>query len=313
MKLVDRYIFTTVLGACLVALVVLLGLETFLTLLAELGEVGEGDYGIVQVLEYLLLSMPQRAYTIFPMALLLGGLLGMGGLAQSGELVAMRASGVSLLRLVWAALKAGLVMTLLGVLLGEFLAPELAQKAEERRAVAKSESVAIRAGRGFWARDGDNFVHVRAVLPGVRLSRIRIFELGPEAELRSVTEAASARFEAGRWRLEGVSQSIIGPESVAGQVLETISWESVIDPGMLEVLATDPRDLSLRELLVYINYLKSNGLEPGPHQLAFWTKALGPISSLAMLFIAMPFVFAPQRTTTAGQRLVVGIFLGLLF
>ncbi|MDX1656442.1 MAG: LptF/LptG family permease, partial [Candidatus Competibacteraceae bacterium] len=72
-------------------------------------------------------------------------------------------------------------------------------------------------------------------------------------------------------------------------------------------------DLSLRELLVYINYLKSNGLEPGPHQLAFWTKALGPISSLAMLFIAMPFVFAPQRTTTAGQRLVVGIFLGLLF
>jgi lipopolysaccharide export system permease protein len=47
--------------------------------------------------------------------------------------------------------------------------------------------------------------------------------------------------------------------------------------------------------------------------LAFWTKIVAPLANLAMLFIAMPFAFSQQRSISTGQRLVIGILIGLLF
>lgn len=313
MSRIDRYIFRAVLGAAMIALLVLLGLETFFTLLTELADVGTGDYGTVEMLRYLLLSTPQRIYQAFPMALLLGGLLGMGALAQSSELVAMRAAGFSLLRLVLAALQAGLLLGLVGLGVGEFLAPDAQYAAEELRAVAKSQNKAIRRGRGFWARDGNHFVNVRGVLPGVRLDGISIYELDDTADLKSVVWADWARYHGDRWVLVNVRRSVMEPERVVTETREFLQVESVITPGMLDVLAADPDELAIRDLRVYSEYLSRNGLDAGEYRLAFWTKLLGPISSLAMLFIAMPFVFAPQRSAGVGQRLVVGIILGLLF
>ena len=87
MKIIDRYIFRTVATTTLVALLVLLLLEFFLSLLAELEEVGQGDYDIWAALRYLLMMQPQRLYEMFPLALLVGGLLGMGALASGSELI----------------------------------------------------------------------------------------------------------------------------------------------------------------------------------------------------------------------------------
>ena len=99
MKLLDRYIFRTVPTTTLVTLLALLLLEFFLSLLAELEDVGTGGYGFVAALRYLVLVQPQRLYELFPMALLVGGLLGMGALASGSELIVMRAAGLSLTRL----------------------------------------------------------------------------------------------------------------------------------------------------------------------------------------------------------------------
>lgn len=313
MTLIDRYIFKTVILTALITLLVLLALESFFALLTELDELGERDYGFLAVLQYLLLTLPRRAYQTFPMVLLLGGLLGMGTLAGGSELVAMRAAGWSVLRLVGAALQAGLVLSLLALLLGEFVVPHAEQAAQELRTTARFGYDPTRPGRGFWARDGDNFVHVGGVLPGVRLADIYIYEVGENSELNSVTRAQEARYVDGHWLLEGVSRSAMQPEGVAVDVLATISWDSVISPAMLEVLATDPEDLSMRDLLTYIDYLKKNNLDASVYQLTFWLKAVAPLTNLAMLFIAMPFVFRPQRLGGVGQRLLIGILLGLTF
>ena len=40
---------------------------------------------------------------------------------------------------------------------------------------------------------------------------------------------------------------------------------------------------------------------------------LAPLAYIAMLVVAMPFVFGPQRTAGTGQRLLIGLLLGLLF
>jgi len=313
MKLIDRYIFTTVASAALVALLVLLILETFFSFLGEIDDIGEGNYGLKDVLLYLLLKMPWRVYEIFPMALLLGGLLGMGSLASSSELVCMRAAGLSLLRLIGAVLQVGLLLSLLALILGEFVAPAATRVAEELQAAAKSEQVSIRQGLGFWARDGELLIHVQAVLPGVGLEDIHIYQIDEQSRLRSIARARSARYVDGHWLLEDVQRSLIEADKVTADFLPVLTLNSLISPDLLRVLALDPNNLSMRDLVTYINYLEKNGLDSRSYRLAFWNKVFGPLSNLAMIFVAMPFVFGSQRTASIGQRLLIGVFLGLLF
>ncbi|MDS4039814.1 MAG: LPS export ABC transporter permease LptG [Candidatus Competibacter sp.] len=313
MKILDRYIFRTVATTTLVALLVLLLLEFFLGLLVELEEVGKGNYTFMAAIRYLLLIQPQRLYEVFPMALLVGGLLGMGALAGGSELIVMRAAGLSLTRLTGSVLGAGLLLSLAVLAIGEFAAPPLEQTAREQRAAATSRDMAIRGGRGFWARDGDHFVHVRAVLPGVRLVDIHSFQIGPDARLESVVAAQSARYVKGRWLLEGVNRSLLNGDEVRTEHLPSLEFASAISPKILDVLAANPSELSIRDLLVYVDYLERNGLDAQNYRLALWRKLLAPLAYVAMLVVAMPFVFGPQRSAGAGQRLLVGLLLGLAF
>ncbi len=314
MSVVDGYIFRTVTITALVALLVLVGVESFFTFLAELEDLGVGDYGLPEIARYMLLTLPRRTYQLFPMALLLGGLLGMGSLAAGSELVVMRAAGFSIQRLVLAALKAGLLLGLVALALGEFLAPPAERAAQTLRAGALEQGVAIREGRGFWARDGDLYVQVRSVLPGIRLADIHIYEVDADSRVHSVIRAEGARYAAdGRWVLMGVTRTELGAGGVSTERLVELNVQSVIRPALMEVLAADPEDLSMRDLARYIRYLQANGLDASSHELAYWTKALGPLSNLVMLFVAMPFVFGSQRAGGVGQRLLVGTVLGVGF
>lgn len=313
MNRIDRYIFKTVASTALIGILVLLVLETFLELLAQMEDVGRGNYDIPIMIEYLLLTLPRRTYETFPMALLLGGLLGMGTLANGSELIVMRAAGLSKLRLVGAALKAGFILSLLALVLGEFIAPYTEQKAQELRSNAIAEAITIRGGKGFWAKDGNRFISVQAMMPGIRLVDIHVYEVDKNANLILMGYAQGARYSRGHWILDGVSRSTIRPDRVITEHLISTAVDSVISPAMLKVLAADPQDLSIRDLLIYIDYLQTNGLDTKPYQLAFWTKVIAPFSNLAMLFIAMPFVFGSQRIAGTGQRLTIGVLLGLLF
>jgi lipopolysaccharide export system permease protein len=314
MKILDRYIFRVVTGTTLIALLVILTLDIFFNLLNELEEIGKGDYGLPQVIEYLLLTSPRLIDQTLPMALLVGGLLGMGALASSSELTVMRASGVSLLRLVRSALQAGLVLSLIGFWLGEFIAPQSERLAQELRSRAQYASAPWQAsGPGFWARSGQQFVNVGVVLPNQRIGAITIYTLTNESELTGIIKAQSARYQEDHWILQNVSRSRISTEAIVTDQLEQMDWSSSIDPGALTVLASDPQDLAIRELLSYISYLQDNQLDTRHYRLAFWHKIAGPFTSLTMLFIALPFVFGSQRSTGAGQRLLIGVLLGLTF
>ena len=173
--------------------------------------------------------------------------------------------------------------------------------------------MAIRGGRGFWARDGDYFIHVRAVLPGIRLVDIHIFKIGPQDRLETVTAAQGARYQEGRWVLEGIDRSTLSDGGVRSERLDQLAVASEISPKVLDVLAANPNDLSIRDLWVYVSYLERNGLDAASHRLALWRKLLAPLTYLAMLVVGMPFVFGPQRSAGVGQRLLIGLLLGLAF
>jgi lipopolysaccharide export system permease protein len=312
MRILNRYLAVEVVRGTALVLLVLTAITAFFTLVAELDRTG-GDYGVPQVLQYVLLTLPRRTYELLPSATLVGAMLSLGGLAASSELVVMRAAGVSLARIVWAVLRAGVAIMLLALVIGELIAPPTMAYAESRRAIAKSQQIAFKTGHGLWARDGRTFVNIRRVLPDGRLAGVSIYELDGQHRLTSVTEADHALYAEDRWLLESVRQSRIAEEVVTTQHAEQGTWVSLLRPDLLGLLVVRPEQLSALDLRRYIGYLRDNGLDTRRYEVAFWGKVVAPFSNLVMLLVAVPFVFGSLRSAAAGQRLVIGVLGGIGF
>ena len=95
MKIIDRYIGRTIIGGVVTVIGVLVAIFSFFTFVDELEDVGKGTYGIGQILIYVALSMPRLAYELFPVAALIGSLMGLSLLVSGSEITVMRAAGRS--------------------------------------------------------------------------------------------------------------------------------------------------------------------------------------------------------------------------
>jgi lipopolysaccharide export system permease protein len=313
MNILYRYIGRSVLSGILGTLLVLLILVSFVSLVDELRDVGKGEYDTGDAFLYMLLQMPRRIYELFPIAVLLGSLIGLGGLASHSELVAMRAAGVSVGAIVLGALRAGVLLLAAVLVIGELVAPESDQYAESMKAVAISQQVTLRSKYGFWARDGDAFVNIREILPGARLQDIYIYEFTPDRRLRLATHAAYAFYRGDRWELREIAQSEFLPDRVVSHSLESATWDSLLNPRLLSVVTVKPAMLSTWGLYSYGRFLRDNGQNAVPYEVALWSKLVMPAATLAMLLLAVPFVFGPLRSVGIGQRIFAGSLMGVVF
>lgn len=313
MKILDQYIGRTVLAGTLLALFILLAVDLFFIFAQEVQDIGKGNYGLKEVLTYVGLVAPGRIHEILPMAALLGSLMSLGALASGSELIAIRAAGVSVLRISQSVLKAGLIILVIAAVIGEWLAPWAEQQAQQRRSLAVSGTVTLQSQHGLWARDGDTFINIRDVLPDGRLSNLEVYELGKQGGLQAAMRARYAEHLGKGWQLEGVQRGDIKDRSVTLTQAETLEWPSLLSPRLLNVVTIDPADLSARDLYKYSRYMHDNGLDASRYDLAFWRRVLAPIAGLVMLFLSIPFVFGPLRDAGAGQRLLWGVLIGVTF
>lgn len=311
-KILDLYIAKVILSGTLLALLALGALDVFFDVINELEDVGKGDFGYSDAFMYVLLTCPQRVYVLFPAAVLVGSLMSLGALANNSELVAMRAAGVSVTRIVMSAAQAGLVALVLVFLLGEFVVPPAQRYAQS--VDSKKQGLQVSSSLGaLWARDGDNYVNIGKVYPDLHLQDVHVHRFDNEQQLLSSTHAQSVLFRQQQWELHDVERTVFDSDKMFVEHKEIEYWSQLLDPQMLEVLTVEPTMMSALELHRYIEYLTRNKLESGQYQLAFWLKMTTPVSCVVMLFIVLPFVFVSLRSVNTGQLLIVGILLGLSF
>lgn len=313
MRLLDAYIRRTIIMSILVTLLVLVILVGFITLMDELDDVGKGTYLVGDAFYYAFLVLPRRAYEVFPMAVLLGSLVGLGGLASNSELVAMRSAGVSLARIVRSVMKAGILVMLAVILVGEVIAPKTEQFAERMRSDKMANQITLKSKYGFWARDDRSFVNIRQILPGSQLQDIYIYEFSADQKLQIATHADYAHYEDNHWLLSGIQQTKFLESGVSSRHLEQATWASMLNPSLLDVVVVRPTMLPVWGLYHYINFMHENGQEATLYEVAFWSKIITPLVTLVMVFLAIPFVFGMLRTVGVGQRIFAGALLGLIF
>lgn len=313
LSILERYIGMTVLRTSLLSLAVLTGLSALIRFVEQLKAVGRGSYEVVDAALFVFYSLPRDVEVFFPMAALLGGLIGMGMLASNSELVVMMAAGRSRLNIAAAVMKTAIIMMVTVMAIGEWVAPPMEAKGRLIRAQEISGGSLISAQRGVWAKDGTNFINIGEVQDTGQLNSVLIYEFDQQQQLQQVTYARSALFADSKWRLNQVVVTEIQDWKIVERQLPSMTWQSSLTPDKLGVVTVKPESLSITGLVDYLNYLESNQQSSQRYELALWRKVLAPLTVAVMLLVALSFIFGPLRSTSMGARILLGVVTGFGF
>lgn len=330
---IERYLGRVVISHTLLVLLVLLLVLGFVELSIQMGKLND-SYTLEKGVLYTVLKLPVYGYEIFSVALLMGTLIGLGGLASRSELIILRVGGWSVQRIFWGVAKSALLFSFLMVLMGEYVASPSEAFAKKLRAEALHQDFSIGTGQGVWLRQRSGqetyFVQIGKVINDHQLGAIwRYREVGHrpvevEYAPRADWDAASQQWvlhQVHRYRLtwdQASAQPFWADKPVTLLNLQTkrLPSQSIplkLNPEMLTVLQVDTRYMGVRDLLGYITFLQANKLDARPYQLALWRKMIMPFTLVAMLLIVFPLVFGSIRQVSMGQRIFVGVLLGLVY
>jgi lipopolysaccharide export system permease protein len=307
MRVLDRYIMTTLGRYIALSMAVLLVLAALFLFVNEQGWVGAGRYGQFQALGYVLAQLPATALQFLPVAALLGALLALGQLARGSELTVMRAAGIPVARIAATVAVAGLLLLPVAVAVGEWLAPQLAQIARVSRALDRNESLGVAAGSA-WLRDGD--LLLRADAGG----GVTIFELDGERRLAAITTAGQARpLAEGGWELRDTAQTLFAVDAVNLGAGGTRRLATSAGAEILELAGKDPRQLSLTELRRAIRLFDAQGQDTRRQRFAFWSGVARLAAIPLAMLLAVPLLFSFLRNAEGGARAALGLGVGLLY
>lgn len=313
MKILDRYLARQVIANTLLVLLVLTAISSLITFVGEFNKVGQSHYTLGAALRYTLLYVPAQASAMFPVAVLLGAMLGLGELASHNELMVLRTSGTSVVRIGLSAMLGGLILVVLCVALGEFVAPPAERNAEDQRSLLLYNQANVLGAGGVWAKDGNLFVNVKKIGKLDTAQNIYLFKFDGAYRLLSATQAGSAMFQDGHWVLRNLHETQLSAEGAVTRDTASATWKTLLAPSLLNLFVVDTDSLSARGLYHYINYLKANSINTDRYVAAFWGKVAQPVAVLLMMLLALPFVFGPMRSSSTGQRLLVGMLVGIGF
>ncbi|WP_413112678.1 LPS export ABC transporter permease LptG [Thaumasiovibrio sp. DFM-14] len=313
-KILDIYIGRTIVATTALTLSMLVGLSAIIKYVEQLRKVGDGTYDLIAALWFVVLSIPRDIEMFFPMAVLLGALIGLGMLASSSELTVMQAAGVSKLQIGVSVLKTAVPLMLIIMALGEWGSPVTQKMARELRAVATSGGNLLSVQNAVWAKDGNDFIYIARVNDDDSLRGVNIWEYDDSNTLQTSLYAETADFDPVRgWYLYDVTSTEMQGEWRTKQEAEQQAWSTTLTPDKLAVVTVKPEELSMSGVYEYVRYLRESQQDASRYELAFWRKAVQPISVAVMMLLALSFVFGPLRSVTMGARVLSGVVFGFGF
>ncbi len=312
MAILDRYIVREV-GAIFLFGIALFTLILTVNHIFFLARFAAAEHlGVALVVRLLVLRVPYFLAFSLPMALLLGVLLTFGRLSDRNEVVAMRTSGISLVRVALPVLAGGLFVSLSGIALNEWVVPLAEDRYRTEFLSAGSQSVAPPSYLLFREREGTRVTiyYARRVGPGAETMEGLTANQFEGDRLVRVIEAAQARYGPGGWELEdGTMHLLDGPQLVQVR-FRRIEAGIRRTPREILVGRKAPAEMTIQELRAYMGLLRRTGESVVEYLVYLHSRLAIPTSSLIFALLAVPLGLRPHRSgSSIGLGLTILILL----
>jgi LPS export ABC transporter permease LptG/LPS export ABC transporter permease LptF len=318
--LLDDYVMRQFLGNFFLVLSSFAILFLIFTFFELIGDIIRNRTALVTVGEYLINLVPYIIYAVTPLCALVAVLITFGGLNRSSELTAMKATGISLYRVVAPVLVMSAVIATSLFVFDEYYLPGANRRQEALRAVIKNKPAQtfLRPGREWisgqsGATGGPARIFYYQFFDGNKdvFANITVFELEPETfVLRRRIFASSAMWDGHNWVFENGWQRSFAGETVSSfeEFATDVFPEIREQPSYFKKEDLQSQEMSFSELSRYIADLRQSGFDTMRLRVQLMRKLAYPAITLVMAVLAVPFALSMgKRGSLAGVATAIGL------
>jgi LPS export ABC transporter permease LptF/LPS export ABC transporter permease LptG len=286
------------------------------TLFELLGDILRNRISPLLVAEYLANVTPYFLYNIIPLAILLAVLVTFGLMQRSNEITAIKATGISIYRIILPVLVASILLAAGLFFFDQFYLPHANKRQDALRNEIKGKppQTYLNPDRK-WIFGEHSSIYYYQFFDSDRdqFGKLTVFQFDPASfQLTHRVYAERAHWEGSlnRWICaQGWERNLRGPAIESYRKFDVSTFAAINEPpAYFKKEVKQSSEMDYRELRRYINDLQQSGFDVVRLRVQLQKKFSYPIVTLVMAVLAVPFsLSAGRRGAITGVAVAVGI------
>jgi lipopolysaccharide export system permease protein len=312
MRILNTYIskeFFRYLGVTLAAFVALYLVGDFIE---KVDDYIEHKAAVLDVIAYVMYGLPNVLFLMSPVAVLLATLLSLGTLSRNGELIAMKASGIPLSRIVFPIVAFTGSLALIIFWANDSILPYCNSKAEYYRHVrieGKPSVVTLKQDK-FWFRGPKGeIINIGIIDPEKDIPvclDVTFYKLDEHFSLVERVDAEFMEWTGEGWELMNGMKYVFGRSvGTKTEKFDKLGVDIPEKPEDFKRMSKLSQEMTFGELKRYIERLKAEGYNPTKFIVDMHGKVSFTLANLVMVLVAIPFSLRSSRS--GGMAVSVGI------
>ena len=321
-RLLDAYVVREFFGMFVLVLASFVMLMLVFTFFELVGDIVRNHISLATVGAYLFNLAPSMIYQITPLAILIAALVTFGVLNRNSEIVAMKATGISLYRLVIPIVSISAILAICLFMFDDYYLPSANRRQEALRSTIKGHPPQTflnpeekwMFGQSHPGEQGHIFYYQFFDPDNDAFANLSIFEFNPSTfalSRRIFASRAVWNEETDTWHFEnGWVRNISDNNPQYIEFKDTSFAEIHEDPGYFKKENWQSQEMNFRQLDNYIRDLRQSGFDTMRLRVALWHKLAYPLIAIVMSVLAIPFALSMgRRGSLSGIAVAISVAL----
>ena len=307
-RILDEYVVREFLNTFLLVLTGFVLLMLVFTFFDLVGDILRNHIPLTTVGAYLVNLTPDMLYQIAPLAVLIAALVTFGVLNRNSEIIAMKATGISLYRLVIPIVSIAAILSVSLFLFDQYYLPQANRRQEALRNTIKGRppQTVLHPERNWifgqprLGEPGRIFYYQFFDPDRKEFANLSIFEFDPSTFQLTRRIFAARVFRdtnSSAWNFQsGWVRDMNGAEPTAFREFSQTTFSEIHeDAGYFTKENLQSQEMNFSQLDGYIRDLRQSGFDTMRLRVALWHKLAYPLIAIVMAVLAIPFALSMGR------------------
>jgi lipopolysaccharide export system permease protein len=311
--ILDRYLAAGFLRIFFISLAVITSLYVTVDFFERIGGLLDSSASAWSIARYFLYKAPLLVSRVIGFAALFATLFCLGTLARAHEIIALRASGISVARIAVPLVLLGMVLCLLTFVWNEALVPVFTRNSQTiyKTEIKNRQQQSMLGTRDIWIRGDGSFINIDNFDSRAgTLENVTIFLLNRDFSLRALIEIPQANWTGEVWETHAAVEWTFMADGRTIQRKTTTAVPVAETPEDLKLLARDAEEFSYFDLQRQISEMRSKGIDTTAYEVDLQTKLALPFISPLMMFLAVPFALKRQMSGSVSLSFALAMIIG---
>jgi LPS export ABC transporter permease LptG/LPS export ABC transporter permease LptF len=322
-RILDEYVIREFLGMLFLVLAGFVMLMLVFTFFELVGDILRNHIPLTTVGDYLLNLTPSMLYQIAPLAVLIAVLVTFGVLNRNSEIIAMKATGISLYRLVVPIVSISTILAICLFLFDQFYLPQANRRQEALRSTIKGRPPQTFLhpehnwifGQPRPGEPGRIFYYQFFDPDRKEFANLSVFEFNPSTfSLTRRIFAARVYWDDdfGSWVFQnGWDRDLDGANVTHYREFKNTAFAEIHEePSYFVKENKQSQEMNFGQLRSYINDLRQSGFDTMRLRVALWHKLAYPLIAIVMAVLAIPFALSMgRRGSLTGIAVAISVAL----